>query len=38
MHKSIQDYFVARALWEGLRGDAKSHDVVSLPLECIVQL
>ncbi|BBE09215.1 NB-ARC domain protein [Mycoavidus cysteinexigens] len=26
VHKSIQDYFVARALWEGLRGDSKRHD------------
>ncbi|MCX8565400.1 MAG: WD40 repeat [Glomeribacter sp. 1016415] len=27
VHKSIQDYFVARALWEELRGGAKSADV-----------
>ncbi len=26
IHKSLQDYFVARALWEELRGSAKSHD------------
>ncbi len=27
IHKSLRDYFVARALWAELRGDAKSDDV-----------
>ncbi len=27
IHKSLQDYFVARALWAELRGEAKSHGV-----------